>query len=152
MWSRNLKMWRSRPEWGCCATEKRFRAITWYVLQITDQFLNVITDSHYFTFVWINVCRKRNHEYFIQKMWACPATQRSKWRFPAIDRKKWHTVAQSAEALRYKPEGLGFDPDGVIGIFHWHYPSGRTFALELTHPLTELSTRNISWGVKAAGA
>jgi len=37
-------------------------------------------------------------------------------------------------------------PDGVIGIFHWHYPSGRTMALGLTQPLTEMSTRNISWG------
>jgi hypothetical protein len=42
--------------------------------------------------------------------------------------------------------------DGVIGIFHWHNPSGRTIALELTQPLTEISSRNISWGVKAAGA
>jgi len=25
-------------------------------------------------------------------------------------------------------------------------PSGRTMALELTQPLTEMSTRNISWG------
>ena len=31
-------------------------------------------------------------------------------------------------------------------------PSGRTVALGLTQPLTEMSTRNISWGVKAAGA
>jgi hypothetical protein len=43
-------------------------------------------------------------------------------------------------------------PDGVIGIFHWHNPSGRTIALGLTQPLTEMSTRNISCGVKAAGA
>jgi hypothetical protein len=43
-------------------------------------------------------------------------------------------------------------PDGVIGIFHWHNPSGRTMALESTQPLTEMSTRNISWEVKAAGA
>ena len=28
----------------------------------------------------------------------------------------------------------------------------RTMALGLTQPLTEMSTRNISWGVKAAGA
>jgi len=42
-------------------------------------------------------------------------------------------------------------PDGVIGIFHWHNPSGRTMALGLTQPLTEMSTMNISWGVKAAG-
>jgi hypothetical protein len=43
-------------------------------------------------------------------------------------------------------------PDGVTGIFHWHNPSGRTMAVGLTQPLTEMSTRNISWGVKAAGA
>jgi hypothetical protein len=36
-------------------------------------------------------------------------------------------------------------PDGVIGIFHWHKPCGRSTALELTQPLTEISTRNISW-------
>jgi len=38
--------------------------------------------------------------------------------------------------------------DSVIGIFHWHNPSGRTMALRLTRPLTEMSTRNISRGVK----
>ena len=37
--------------------------------------------------------------------------------------------------------------DGVIGIFHWHTPSGCTMALGLTQPLTEMNTRNISWGV-----
>ena len=46
----------------------------------------------------------------------------------------------------------GSIPDGVIGIFHWHNPSGRTMALGLTQPLTEMSTRGISWGVKAVGA
>jgi hypothetical protein len=34
----------------------------------------------------------------------------------------------------------------VIGIFHWHNPSGRTMALGSTHPLTELGAKNISWG------
>jgi hypothetical protein len=41
----------------------------------------------------------------------------------------------------------GSIPDGVIGIFHWH-PSGRTMALGLTQLLTEMSTRNITWGGK----
>jgi hypothetical protein len=36
------------------------------------------------------------------------------------------------------------------GIFHWRNPSGCTMALGLIQPLTEMSTRNISWGVKAA--
>ena len=43
-------------------------------------------------------------------------------------------------------------PIGDIGIFYWHNPSGRTMVLGLTQPLTEMITRNISWGVKAAGA
>ena len=37
-------------------------------------------------------------------------------------------------------------PDGVIGIFHWHNPSDRTVTLGSTQPLTEMSTRRISWG------
>jgi hypothetical protein len=46
----------------------------------------------------------------------------------------------------------GSIPDYVSGIFHRHNPSDRTMALGSTQPLTEMSTRNISWGVKAAGA
>jgi hypothetical protein len=40
----------------------------------------------------------------------------------------------------------GSIPDGVIAIFHWHNLSGRTMALGLSQPLTEMSTRNIFWG------
>jgi hypothetical protein len=43
----------------------------------------------------------------------------------------------------------GSIPDSTIGIFHWPNPSGRTMALELSQPLTEVSTRNISWGGKS---
>jgi len=39
----------------------------------------------------------------------------------------------------------GSIPDGFIGIFRWHNPVGRTSALGLTQPLTEISTGNISW-------
>jgi len=46
----------------------------------------------------------------------------------------------------------GSTPDCVIGIFHWHNLSGRTMVPGLTQPLTEMSTRNISWEIKAAGA
>jgi hypothetical protein len=49
-------------------------------------------------------------------------------------------------------EVAGSIPDGVTGNFHRHNPSYRTMALGSTQPLTEMSTRNISWGVKAAGA
>jgi len=55
-----------------------------------------------------------------------------------------HVVAELVKELRYKPEASGSIPDGVIGIFHRHNTSGRTMALGLTQPLTEMSTRNIS--------
>jgi hypothetical protein len=59
-------------------------------------------------------------------------------------------VAQLVEALRYKPAGRGLDSRWCQWIFH--NPVGRTMALGSTQPLTEMSTRNISWGVNAAGA
>jgi hypothetical protein len=46
----------------------------------------------------------------------------------------------------------GSIPDGVTGIFHYHTRIGRTMTLGSTQPLTEMSTRNLSWGVKVAGA
>jgi hypothetical protein len=45
---------------------------------------------------------------------------------------------------------MGSIPDGVTGTFHWHNPSSPTMALGLTQSLTETSTRNIFWRVKAA--
>jgi hypothetical protein len=54
-----------------------------------------------------------------------------------------------AQWLRYcatNRKVAGSIPDGVIGIFHWHKPSDRTMALGSTQPLTEMSTRSISWG------
>ena len=38
----------------------------------------------------------------------------------------------------------------VIGIFHWLNPSDRAMALRSTQPLTEMSTRGISWGGKGS--
>jgi len=32
-----------------------------------------------------------------------------------------------------------------LEFFHCHNPSGRTMTLGLTQPLTEMTTRNISW-------
>jgi hypothetical protein len=61
-------------------------------------------------------------------------------------------VAQLVEALRYSRKLAGSIPDGVIGIFLWHKPSTLTMALGSTQPLTEMNTKNISWGVKVAGA
>jgi hypothetical protein len=57
---------------------------------------------------------------------------------------------QAVAQMRYKPEGRGFDSRWCHGIILWYNPFGRTMALGPTQPLTEMSTRNISWGVKAA--
>ena len=61
-----------------------------------------------------------------------------------------HPLAFTTLNSRWKVAGS--IPDGVIGIFHWNNPSGRNMALELTQPLTEMSIRNTSCGVKAVGA
>jgi len=52
--------------------------------------------------------------------------------------KAGHEVVQLFEAPRFKPEGCGFD--------------SLTIDLGSTQPVTEMSTKNISWGVKAVGA
>jgi hypothetical protein len=49
-------------------------------------------------------------------------------------------------------KAAGSIPDGVIGIFHGHYPSGRTMALGLTRPLTENELRGLfPWGGGGGG-
>ena len=60
-------------------------------------------------------------------------------------------MVQLIEALRYNPEGREFDSRW----YHWkclsHHRSGRAMAMGLTEPLKDISTRNISLGLKAAG-
>ena len=56
---------------------------------------------------------------------------------------RWQLVEASRKVA-------GSIPNGVIGIFHCHNPSGHAMALGLTQIVTEMSTRNISWRVKAA--
>ena len=60
-----------------------------------------------------------------------------------------HAVAQLVEATSRKV--VGSIHDYVIRIFHSQNPSGRTLALRATQPLTEMSTRNISWGSEGGG-
>jgi hypothetical protein len=46
----------------------------------------------------------------------------------------------------------GSIPGSVTGIFYWYISSGCHMVLRLTQPLGGMNTRNISLGVKAAGA
>jgi hypothetical protein len=57
-------------------------------------------------------------------------------------------VAQLVEELQV----AGSIPDGVIGIVRGNNPSGRTMSLGSNQTLTEIITRNIFCGVKAAVA
>ena len=67
----------------------------------------------------------------------------SNWNSP------FHAVTQFVQALRYKSGGRRFDSQWChLNSFHWHYPSSRTVALELTQPLKEMSTGNISRGIR----
>ena len=61
-------------------------------------------------------------------------------------------VAQWSRHCATNQKVAGSIPVGVIQIFYWHNPSDCTMALGSTQPLTEMSTRSISWGVKVAGA
>ena len=55
-------------------------------------------------------------------------------------------VAQWLRCCATNRKVAGSIPDGVIGIFHGHNLSERTVVLGSTQPLTEMSTRSISWG------
>ena len=91
-------------------------------------------------------------EYYMCDSWSNTGLSLTTYRILLYLSKNWgHAVAQLVEALHYKPGGRGLG-SRWCGIFHWHNPSGRAMALELIQPLTEMSTMNVSWGVKAAGA
>jgi hypothetical protein len=59
------------------------------------------------------------------------------------------TCLARSDAVGWGRKDAGSIPNVVIGISHWH---SRTTVPGSTQPLTEMSTRNISWGVKATGA
>jgi hypothetical protein len=65
---------------------------------------------------------------------------------------KVQAVAQCLRSCTTNQKVAGLIPDYVIRIFHRHNPFFCAMALGLTQPPIEMSIRNISWGVKAAGA
>jgi len=54
-------------------------------------------------------------------------------------------VAQWLRCCATNRTVAGSIPDGVTGIFHWHNPSDRTMTLGSTQPLTDMSTRSITF-------
>jgi hypothetical protein len=57
-----------------------------------------------------------------------------------------HMVARWLRHCATNRKVAGSIPNGVVGTFRLHNPSGRTTFLVSTQPRTEMSTRNISWG------
>ena len=62
---------------------------------------------------------------------------------------RWRSWFRHCATSRKVPGSIA---DGVTGIFHLHNPSGCTMTVRSTQPVTDKSTWNISWWVKAAGA
>ena len=60
-------------------------------------------------------------------------------RFTVVTNQTGQAVVQLVESMRYKPECRGFET------------SGHTMNLSSTQPLTEMSNRIVSWGIKATG-
>jgi hypothetical protein len=70
-----------------------------------------------------------------------------------VDTNTENEVEQLIEGVRYTTESRWFDSQwSHWDFFNWLNPSGRTTALRSTQPLIQMSTRNIFWRVKAAGA
>jgi hypothetical protein len=85
--------------------------------------------------VWLS---KKSMWNFYREVWNSKITQKIK---------DW-----TEELYLFSRKVAGSIPDCVTGIFHWQNPSGRTMTLELTQPLTQISTKYISWRVKTVGA
>ena len=118
-----------------------------------------------FTFIsgsWSD-CRRKGCEKIAVLVWGviptfvcqvswCPAWVRNP---QTPNYKKEPTMIETTSfyvSMRYKPEGRGFSSRWCYwNFFFWRNPSGRTMTLGSTQPLTKKKTRNISWGVKAAG-
>jgi len=76
----------------------------------------------------------------------CPGLYRDYFTFTfaiSVQGTRWRSWLRHCATSR---KVAGSIPHGVIGFFHRHNPSGRTMALGLTQPLTEISTSNVSLG------
>jgi hypothetical protein len=63
-----------------------------------------------------------------------------------------YAVAQIVDALHYRPAGRGFDSRWGLKIFIDFVLPAALCARGSIQPLTEMSTRDLPWEVKAAGA
>ena len=112
--------------------------------------------GRYWNFVsmsWLNCCKMLLHFHVMmegdgmcfQSGWVCCVHTHTHTHIQVASFTYFWAVSSSATHTK-NTRVLGVVPDGVIGFFHWHNPPGRTMTLGSTQPLTEMSTRNVSWG------
>jgi hypothetical protein len=169
--------WSHRLTWLVLGSHK-FVAICYILIKVTRSFLcsflspininsllgllHCFAVLHYLLACWLtaratNVYGHKHQQYLLTQSSTVSADTN-------IDSICWHNhrhiphrpthprVTQLVEKLRSKPEGRGFDSRWCHWNFHLHHPSSFNIALGSSQPLTEMSTRNISWGVKTADA
>jgi len=103
------------------------------------------------------MCSETNWNMFFLSPWrrillGIPTVTQLLKKFPVfrtMSRSEWRRMAHAVVQLL---AGLRVRFPTIIGIFHSHNPSGRTMVLGSTQLLTEMSNRNISFGVKTACA
>jgi membrane-bound lytic murein transglycosylase B len=66
--------------------------------------------------------------------------------FTIVHMRRGTAVAQWLRYCATNQKVAGLIPDGVMKLFIDINPSDRTMALGSTQPLTDMSTRSISWG------
>jgi len=80
-----------------------------------------------------------------------PVTKVEKYEQPTTETFVYFTVNNIAKHYGTIRKVAGSIPDDVTRIFLSHIPFARAMNLGSTQHLKEMSIRNISWGVKAAG-
>jgi hypothetical protein len=73
------------------------------------------------------------------------------WNVSSYKNRLGYMVAHLVEAMSYKPKGHGFNSQWSQQDFSLLKPSSRIMVLGSTQPLIEISTKDISWGLKMAG-
>ena len=80
--------------------------------------------------------------YKLERLYDC-------WNLSGVRGTRWRSWLRR---FATSPNVAGSTPCGIIWIFHWLKPSGRTMAVGSTRPVTEISTIYLLWGFKAAGS
>jgi hypothetical protein len=100
------------------------------------------------TVTWSAVWRKLSHDMWGPARWERSENLGNRISFTL---NRGHAVTQSVEALRYNPESHGFDSRSchwIISLIHSFRPN---YGTGVNQPLTETSTRNISWEPQPPG-